>query len=140
MADKGKINSTSVLVVDDEALIRLSAIEAFCDAGLQTFEANDAAEAVAILRHEGSRIDVLFTDVNMPGSKDGIELAHYVKEHWPWVGLLVTSGKAVYGAAELPEGCRFLAKPYDALIAIDHIRELAPAGQGVRRNRLEFQR
>jgi CheY-like chemotaxis protein len=117
----------TVLIVEDEALIRLCTAETFSDAGFRVFEATNAEEAVGILLTEASHIDVLFTDVNMPGSRDGMELAHLVRRHWPRIALLVTSGKMTPAAAELPLGSRFLQKPYDSLTAIKHVIALACA-------------
>jgi len=110
-------------------LIRLSMVEAFSDAGFQVFEASHAETAVAVLQEHGSKIDVLFTDVNMPGAKDGLELAHLVKQHWPWIGLLVTSGRDACATAEMPSGSRFIPKPYRPRDAIESMRKLAFAAE-----------
>jgi two-component system, response regulator PdtaR len=124
--DRSHIVAT-VLIVEDEALIRLCMVAAFSEAGFRVLEATDAEWAIDILRGDASDIDVLFTDVNMPGPRNGIELAHHVRQHWPSIALLVTSGKMAPAAAELPSGSRFLQKPYDSLIAIKHVIELACA-------------
>jgi DNA-binding NtrC family response regulator len=110
--DRSHIIAT-VLIVEDEALIRFCMIDMLSDAGFRVFEATNAEEVIDILRAEASRIDVLFTDVNMPGPINGMELAHFVRRHWPRIALLVTSGK-VPAAAERPLGSRFLQKPYDS--------------------------
>src|SRR5579859_6979510 len=129
MPDKEIIISVAVLVVEDEILIRLSMADAFSDAGFQVFEANHAEKAVAVLQEHASKIDVLFTDVNMPGAKDGLALAHLVKRHWPWIGLLVTSGRAMCATAEMPSGSQFIPKPYRARDAIESMRKLAFAAE-----------
>jgi len=129
MANKGNIISITVLVVEDEMLIRLSMIDVFSDAGFQVFEASHAEEAISVLQEHGSTIDVLFTDVNMPGANDGMDLARNVRRHWPWIGLLVTSGKATRSISEMPPGSRFIPKPYHPMDAIEHMRKLAFAAE-----------
>ena len=129
MSNTEIIISIAVLVVEDEMLIRLSMVDEFADAGFQVFEASHADKAIAILQEHASKIDVLFTDVNMPGTKDGLELAHLVKRHWPWIGLLVTSGKAACTTADMPSGSRFIPKPYNPLDAIENMRKLAFAAE-----------
>ena len=124
--DRNHIAAT-VLIVEDEALIRICMVETFSDAGFRVFEATNAEEAIDILLAEASDIDVLFIDVNMPGPIDGMELAHLVRRHWPRIALLVTSGKMTPAAVELPLGCRFLQKPYESLTAIKHVIALACA-------------
>ena len=71
-----------VLIVEDEALIRIDAIDAIEAAGFDVIEAADAAQAIAILEQR-SDIGLIFTDVQMPGSMDGLKLAHFVKDRWP---------------------------------------------------------
>ncbi len=80
-----------------------------------------------ILQLHAARIHVLFTDIQMPGTMDGLGLAHHTAKHWPNVALLITSGRPRPARAELPERSRFLAKPYGHHHVIHHIRELAAA-------------
>jgi len=100
-----------VLVVEDEILIRVSAVEMVKQAGFEAIEASDADEAIGILE---SRNDIwaVFTDVQMPGSIDGLKLAQVVRRRWPPVALIVTSGRAHVQETDLPTGGRFLSKPY----------------------------
>lgn len=100
-----------VLVVDDEGLVRALAVDMVEQAGFEVIEACDADEAIAILE---SRQDVraVFTDIQMPGSMDGLRLARAVRDRWPPVALIVTSGLANISDADLPTGGRFLRKPY----------------------------
>jgi two-component system, response regulator PdtaR len=123
--DRSHIVAT-VLIVEDSALIRLCMVEMFSDADFRVFEASNAEEAIDILRAEACCIDVLFTNVKMPGRRNGMELAHFVSRHWPRIALLVTSG-TVPAAAELPLRSRFLQKPYDSFTAMRHVIELARA-------------
>ena len=101
-----------ILVVEDETLVRMSAVSVAEDSGFEALSAASADEAIGILE---SRSDVLlvFTDVNMPGSMNGLRLAHAVRGRWPPVELLVTSALGNITARDLPERRRFLPKPYD---------------------------
>jgi two-component system, response regulator PdtaR len=119
----------AVLVVEDEPLIRLVATDTLEDAGFAAFEASDARQAIALLeRHR--EIRVLFTDVNMPGDMDGVSLAHYVRDHWPEVKIVVTTGRCAVGQPDLPEGSALLPKPYRLAHLIGTLRELTAAEAG----------
>ena len=100
-----------ILVVEDEGLVRWDTCEMLRDAGFAVIEAADAAEAFA---HVESRADIklLFTDINMPGRMDGLELARCVHRLHPDIRLILTSGKATVTKAEMPDGGAFIAKPY----------------------------
>ncbi|MEP7240293.1 MAG: response regulator [Devosia sp.] len=100
-----------ILVVEDEPLIRLGLASAVEDVGYTVTEAANADEAIRRLEADSS-ITLVITDVDMPGSMDGIRLAHYVNRRWPPVRLMVISGKAGVRADQLPEGARYMAKPY----------------------------
>lgn len=104
-----------VLVVEDETLIRTCAVEMVEAAGFQAIAAADADEAIEILESRND-IRAVFTDVQMPGSMDGLRLAHVVRSRWPPVALIVTSGHITPTTADLPDGGRTEA-----------IRALAPA-------------
>jgi two-component system, response regulator PdtaR len=80
-------------------------------AGFEPLEAENADEAIRILEAR-SDIHLVFTDVGMPGTMDGIKLAHYIRERWPLVKLIVASGKAILDEGHLPAGARFFPKPY----------------------------
>ena len=100
-----------VLVVEDEPLIRLNAVAMIEDAGFEVLEAANADEAILILENR-SDIRIVFTDVHMPGSMDGLRLAHAVRDRWPPIKLIVTSGQMMVPESELPTGGRFFSKPY----------------------------
>ena len=85
-------NPLTVLIVEDEPLIRLVAVDTLEDAGFAAFEASDAGQAIALLKQH-KEIRILFTDVNMPGEMDGVSLAHYVRARWPEVKIVVTTGQ-----------------------------------------------
>jgi CheY-like chemotaxis protein len=102
-----------VLVVEDEGLIRLCAMDMIEEAGFQAIEAADADEAIRILEGRND-IRAVFTDIQMPGSMDGLRLAQVVRNRWPPVALVVTSGQQTVLESDLPKGGRFLLKPYQA--------------------------
>jgi CheY-like chemotaxis protein len=101
-----------VLIVEDSAIIRMSAVDLVLSAGYEALEAGDADEAIRILEGRDD-IDLVFTDVQMPGTMDGIKLSHYIRDRWPPVKLIVASGAAIVEESMLPGGSRFFPKPYD---------------------------
>ena len=105
------MSNAVVLVVEDNPLILLSAIDLVETAGFECVGAQSADEAIAILE---ARMDIrlVFTDVEMPGTMDGAKLAHYIRDRWPPIHLIVASGKAILEESKLPTGSRFFAKPY----------------------------
>jgi CheY-like chemotaxis protein len=100
-----------VLVVEDESLVRMNAVAMVEEAGFQAIAASDADEAIRLLESRND-IRAVFTDVQMPGSIDGLRLAQVVRNRWPPVALIVTSGQRDILEADLPTGGRFLGKPY----------------------------
>jgi CheY-like chemotaxis protein len=110
-----------VLIVEDEPLIRLGAVKIFEDGGFEVIEAASADEAIRILECRGD-IRVVFTDIHMPGSIDGLKLAHAVRNRWPPIKIIVTSGRDLITERDLPEGGRFFAKPYSPNEIIDALR------------------
>src|SRR4051794_26226083 len=99
-----------VLVVEDEMLLRMRAVDMVEDAGFTSVEAVDADEAFAILESR-SDIALLFTDIQMPGSMDGLQLAHIVHERWPLIKIMLVSGQLKLSRAHLPPDSRFFGKP-----------------------------
>lgn len=102
-----------VLIVEDEALIRMGAVQMVEDAGFSVVEACNADEAIKILE---SRKDIraVFTDINMSGSMDGWKLAHAIRDSWPPLHLILTSGAFLPGEQKLPARGLFISKPYTA--------------------------
>ena len=101
-----------VLVVEDEMLLRMRAVDMVEDAGYTPVEAVDADEAVKILESR-SDIALMFTDIQMPGSMDGLGLAHSVHERWPPIKIVVVSGALKLADIELPADSRFFGKPLE---------------------------
>jgi CheY-like chemotaxis protein len=100
-----------VLIVEDEGLIRMHAADMVRDLGYVAIEAVDADHAISLLE-DTPEIAVVFTDIQMPGSLDGLRLAAVVRDRWPPVKLLVTSGQVNPAAVDLPSGAHFIPKPY----------------------------
>jgi CheY-like chemotaxis protein len=103
-----------VLVVEDELLVRIVAVAIVEDAGFEAVEAANADQAITILEARDD-IRVVFTDINMPGSMDGLKLAAAVRDRWPPIEFIVTSGLRAHGGDDLPERSLFLPKPYTPL-------------------------
>ncbi len=112
-----------VLVVEDSTIIRMGAVDLVLSAGYEAIEAVDADAAIRILESR-SDIDLVFTDVQMPGTMDGIKLAHYIRNRWPPVKLLVASGATIVEESSLPTGSRFFSKPYDEHTSTDAMARL----------------
>lgn len=101
-----------LLIVEDDLLVRMLAVEIAEDAGFSALEATDADSAICALQ-KGPDIRVVFTDIDMLGSMDGLELAVAIRHRWPPIQIVLTSGKMRPAADELPERSHFVPKPYD---------------------------
>ncbi len=112
-----------VLVVEDEMLLRMRAVDIVEDAGFTPIEAVNADEALAILESR-SDVDLLFTDIQMPGSMDGLKLAHAVHERWPSIKIILVSGKLTPTDSERPADSRFFGKPLEVKQMIAEIQEM----------------
>jgi CheY-like chemotaxis protein len=103
----------TVLIVDDEDLVRMVGADILESGGYRVLEAGNAEEALHCLE-DAAEVMVLFTDINMPGTPDGLGLARLVSERWPQVKILVASGAVQPGGDDLPAEGLFLSKPYRA--------------------------
>ena len=121
---KTAADSAVVLIVENEALIRMNAVQMVEDAGYVALEAANADDAVALLERRRD-IGAVFTDVNMSGSMSGLRLAHAIRRRWPPIHLIVTSGLPVESA--LPPDARFLRKPYESSRVVELLHELFDA-------------
>jgi len=119
-ATEGK---TTVLVVEDETIVRMHGMDILEDAGFEVLEAGNADEAMTILgKHDDVRL--LFSDVDMPGSMNGLKLAQLVHERWPTIRLLLTSGHHQLLEATLPDSGKFVSKPWTQEVLIKKIRDV----------------
>jgi CheY-like chemotaxis protein len=112
-----------ILVVEDEALIRMEAAQIVIDAGFAVVEASNADEAITILESRRD-IRVVFTDISMCGSINGLQLSHAIRGKWPPMHLIVTSGLNAPAQGRLPANSRFIGKPYTAGHVAAALREL----------------
>lgn len=112
-----------VLVVEDEFLLRMDAIDVIEAAGFAVLSAVDADEAIEILEARDD-IAIMFTDIQLGGSMDGLKLAKAVRGRWPPIKIIATSGHVAVQASDLPDGGRFLPKPYSPAQIVGTLREL----------------
>src|SRR3981081_1549081 len=112
-----------VLIVEDEFLVRMDAVDMIAAAGFEVVEAGNADQAIDILESRKD-ITVVFTDIQMPGSMDGLKLARAVRGRWPPIKIVATAGHLNVGQTDLPEGGRFLPKPYSPVQVEGGLREL----------------
>lgn len=113
----------TVLVVEDEPLLRMNIVDELTHQGLDVMAAANAREAIAIFTG-GRRFECLFTDVDMPGDVDGLALAEMVKSAWPPIEIIVTSGHRNVQPSDLPQDGVFVGKPYNPETVGDLIRRL----------------
>ncbi len=102
----------AVLVVEDEPITRMDVVDQLEEGGFKVFEAPDADRAIKILEANPA-IRILFTDVDMPGSMDGLKLAAAVRDRWPPIRIVVASGLRKINMDALPDNSRFFSKPYN---------------------------
>jgi DNA-binding response OmpR family regulator len=114
---------TAVLVVENEALVRMGIVDELEDAGFEVFEVANSGIAIDILI-ANPRIEVMFTEIDMPGGVDGLKLAASVRDRWPPITILVTSGLRAVGVESLPVRARFMPKPYNPDVVVRSIREM----------------
>src|SRR5947209_2072600 len=125
MADFSTFVPVTVLIVEDEPIVRMMAAMEVEDAGFAVLEAESADAAMRILNSR-SDVRILFSDIDMPGSMDGVQLAGAVRRRWPPIDIILTSGRTKPAAADVPERCVFFAKPYAPERVVATMREFAP--------------
>ena len=116
-----------VLVVEDDELLRWSAMIVLEDSGYSVLEASDAGEALTALEQRAD-VRIIFTDVQMPGAIDGVRLAHLVSQRWPLLKIIVTSGRMRLQQDDLPKGGVYLMKPYSATELTTAVYEVRAGG------------
>lgn len=114
----------AVLVVEDEPLLRMMAMDMIEDAGFDPVEARDADEAIAILEARKD-INIVFTDVDMPGSMNGLRLAAAIRDRWPPIEIVITSGHFRLDDSSIPARTVFFPKPYDHAEVVATLRWMA---------------
>jgi CheY-like chemotaxis protein len=119
-------SGTVVLVVEDNQLILMSALDLVATAGYEGVGASNADEAIAILEKRAD-VKLVFTDIEMPGTIDGVKLAHYIRNRWPPIHLIVASGREILDESQLPTGSRFFSKPYDNTTIVEEMGRMLAA-------------
>ena len=122
---KASMSAGKILVVDGQAMIRMFGADMIADAGYEVIEANSADEALVVLE-KAEGITLLFSDIDMPGSMNGLALAELVHKRWPDVKLLLTSGAHNLEDKDMPDHGRFVAKPYNERSVVGTIKNLLP--------------
>lgn len=118
-----------MLIVEDEPLIRMCAVDFAEEAGYVGLEAGDSAEAVAILER-GEKVEILFTDITLPGEMDGIDLAQLVGKRWPDVRIMLASGALAGLPADIAPGAFRLPKPYGITQFLEAVEQMkSPSGE-----------
>ncbi len=123
MREKGLDGRAFVLVIEDDAMIRMLTAEYIEDAGSEVLEAANADDAVRILESPDD-VRTIFTDINMPGSMDGLMLTHAIRDRWSTIQIIVTSGRTQLDERQLPVGTRFFVKPYNPEHLVEALRDL----------------
>jgi two-component sensor histidine kinase/CheY-like chemotaxis protein len=118
---------TNVLVVEDEMILRMRAVDIVEDAGFTAVEAVNADEALAILESR-SDITLLFSDIQMPGTIDGLKLAHAVHERWPAIKIILVSGLVKVTDADKPVDSVFIGKPLDVKLMVAELQAMVGKG------------
>lgn len=113
-----------VLVVEDEPILRMMAVDMVEDAGFAVVEAMDAGEAIAILERR-TDIRIVFTDIDMPRGLDGIRLAALIRDRWPPIEIILTSGKSAPSADQMPTRGVFFSKPFRVEQVVATMRQMA---------------
>ena len=123
----GSTNVPNVLIVEDEMMLRMRAVDIVEDAGFHSVEAVNADEAMSILESR-SDISLLFTDIQMPGTMDGLKLAHTVHNRWPGIKIILVSGQLKPSDAERPTDSRFFGKPLSIQQMITELQAMVGEG------------
>ncbi len=114
------------LVVDDDGILRMDVADILEEAGFRTMEAEDGDAAILVLEQHHLDIVLLFSDVEMPGSRDGFALAREAAMRWSHIAIVIASGRLRPAKGELPDGARFISKPFSAEMVHGHLREILP--------------
>jgi two-component sensor histidine kinase/CheY-like chemotaxis protein len=127
MADKKDANTPNVLVVEDEMVLRMRAVDIVEDAGFVAVEAVSADQALAVLESR-SDISLMLSDIQMPGSMDGLKLAQAVHDRWPNIKIILVSGHVKVSDMDKPADSRFFGKPLETEHMIHELQDMIGAG------------
>ncbi|MBW6533175.1 response regulator [Sphingomonas sp. RRHST34] len=119
----------NALIVDDDPIILMDLDGILSDAGFRCVEADNGDDAKALLPGQAHSITLLFSDVEMPGGTDGFALARHVSSSYPWIEIVIASGRIKPEPGDMPENATFLGKPFSARMVHEHLRERLPDGK-----------
>jgi len=117
------LSAIAILVVEDEPFIRMDITETFLAAGFAVYEAANADDAIRLLE-DHPEIQAMFTDIDMPGTMNGLKLAIAVRDRWPPIQILITSGHRYIRDVDLPIEGHFFSKPYDPAQVVKTVRNM----------------
>ena len=117
------------LVVDDDPIILMNTCDILEDAGFRFYEAGTGDEAKDLLEQYADNVVLLFSDVEMPGKTNGFALARQVAERWPWIEIVIASGRVEPDSGDMPDKATFIRKPFNQQMIHDHLREKLPDGK-----------
>jgi CheY-like chemotaxis protein len=120
------VQRPTLLLAEDEVLVRIMIADELRNAGFRVIEVSNADEALDVLRHDSVDVRALFSDVRMPGTIDGAQLAHIVRSEFPHLKVVLTSGNS--GSIEWPQHDGFFRKPYQLAQVIGHLNALLNEG------------
>lgn len=114
------------LVVDDDAIILMDLCDILKSAGFRFYEASTGDEAIKLLEVHATSVTLLFSDVEMPGRTNGFGLARHVAQHWPWIEIVIASGRIEPAPNDMPAKATFIRKPFDHEMVHNHLRDTLP--------------
>lgn len=117
------------LIVDDDPIILMDLDGILSDAGFRCVEADHGDAAKEMLPNHADTITLLFSDVEMPGGTDGFALARHVSATYPWIEIVIASGRIKPEPGDMPENATFIGKPFNTRMVHDHLRERLPDGK-----------
>lgn len=117
------------LIVDDDPIILMDLDGILSDAGFRCIEADHGDAAVTMLRDHAQKITLLFSDVEMPGGTNGFTLARHVSSTYPWIEIVIASGRIKPETGDMPGNATFLGKPFTARMVHQHLRDMLPDGK-----------
>lgn len=121
-----KSTTPYALVVDDDPIILMDACDILEEAGFRFHEADNGDAAVTLLDEHHDSVILFFSDVEMPGGRNGFELARHVDKHWPHIEIVIASGNVKPKPGDMPEKATFIAKPFNARMVHEHLAQTLP--------------
>jgi DNA-binding NtrC family response regulator len=117
------------MIVDDDPIILMDLDGILADAGFRCIEADNGDAAKTMLPDRAESITLLFSDVEMPGKTDGFALARHVASTYPWIEIVIASGRMKPEPGDMPESATFIGKPFSQQMVHDHLRDKLPDGK-----------